>query len=170
MGSLNRVILIGSLGRDPEIRSMTNGDRVANLSLATSETWRDKSSGEKKEKTEWHRITIMNDNIVKVVENYAKKGSTLAIEGSLQTRKWTDKDGVEKYTTEVMVGRFNGSLTLLGGKEGSSDGFSDGGSESVARRGGGGGGQESSGGGHRSGAYDLNDDIPFARPAMDGEI
>lgn len=170
MGSLNRVILIGSLGRDPEIRSMTNGDRVANLSLATSETWRDKSSGERKEKTEWHRITIMNDNIVKVVENYAKKGSTLAIEGSLQTRKWTDKDGVEKFTTEVMVGRFNGSLTLLGGKEGASDSFSGEGSEGVARRGGGGGHSESTRGGSRASSYDLTDEMPFARQAGDGEI
>lgn len=164
MGSLNRVILIGSLGRDPEIRSMTNGDRVANLSLATSETWRDKSSGERKEKTEWHRITIMNENIVKVVENYAKKGSTLAIEGSLQTRKWTDKDGVEKYTTEIMIGRFNGSLTLLGGKESagqSDDGFSGGGAGRVSGGASGGGYSESTRGGDRAGSYDLNDDIPF---------
>ena len=114
-GSANKVILIGNLGRDPEIRSMPNGDRIANFSLATSETWRDKSSGERKEKTEWHRVSIFNDNIVKVVENYVKKGSTVYVEGSLQTRKWTDKDGVEKYTTEVIVGRFNGQLTMENG-------------------------------------------------------
>ncbi len=153
-GSLNRVILIGSLGRDPEIRSMTNGDRVANLSLATSESWRDKSSGEKKEKTEWHRVTIMNENIVKVVENYVKKGSLIALEGSLQTRKWTDKDGVEKYSTEVMIGRFNGSLTLLGGGDKSGPSSS------------GGGGAEGFSGGDRNRVrqegYDLNDEIPFA--------
>lgn len=115
-GSVNKVILVGNLGRDPEIRSMPNGDRVANLSVATSESWKDKSSGERKEKTEWHRVSIFNDNIVKVVEQYLKKGSTVYIEGALETRKWTDKDGVEKYSTEVKVGRFNGVLTMLGGK------------------------------------------------------
>lgn len=126
-GSVNRVILVGNLGRDPEIRSMPNGDRIANMSIATSETWRDKSSGERKEKTEWHRVSIFNDNIVKVVESYVKKGSTVYIEGQLQTRKWTDKDGIEKYTTEIIVGRFNGVLTMLGGKSegGSSDTSSD---------------------------------------------
>lgn len=146
-GSVNKVILVGNVGRDPEIRSFSNGDRVANLSLATSETWRDKSSGERKEKTEWHRVAIMNDNIVKVVESYVKKGSTIYVEGSLQTRKWTDKDGVEKFSTEVVVGRFNGQLTLLGGKpEGQAQGESYGGANKPS------GPRES---------YDLNDDIPF---------
>ena len=107
-GSVNKVILVGNLGRDPEIRSMPNGDRIANLSIATSETWRDKSSGERKEKTEWHRVVIFNDNIVKVVENYVKKGSTVYIEGALHTRKWTDQQGVEKYSTEIVVSRFKG--------------------------------------------------------------
>ena len=115
-GSVNKVILVGNLGRDPEIRSMPNGDRIANLSIATSETWRDKSSGERKEKTEWHRVVIFNDNIVKVVENYVKKGSTVYIEGALQTRKWTDQQGVEKYSTEIVVSRFKGELTMLGGR------------------------------------------------------
>jgi single-strand DNA-binding protein len=115
-GSVNKVILIGNVGKEPEIRTLNSGERVANLSLATSETWRDKASGEKKEKTEWHRVTIFNDNIVKVVENYVKKGSTLYIEGSLQTRKWTDNNGVEKFSTEVHIGKFRGELTLLGGK------------------------------------------------------
>lgn len=115
-GSVNKVILVGNLGRDPEIRTMPNGDRVANLSLATSETWRDNSSGERKEKTEWHRIVSFNEQIAKVAENYLKKGSTIYVEGSLQTRKWTDKDGVEKYSTEVVLDRFNGKLTMLGGK------------------------------------------------------
>ena len=105
-GSVNKVILVGNLGRDPEIRSMPNGDRIANLSIATSETWRDKSTGERKEKTEWHRVVIFNDNIVKVVENYVKKGSTVYVEGALQTRKWTDQQGVEKYSTEIVVSRF----------------------------------------------------------------
>lgn len=116
-GSVNKVILVGNLGRDPEIRTMPNGDRVANLSVATSESWRDKSSGERKEKTEWHRVSIFNDNIVKVAESYLKKGSTVYIEGQLETRKWTDKDGVEKYSTEVKVGKFNGVLTMLGSKQ-----------------------------------------------------
>lgn len=121
-GSVNKVIIVGNLGRDPEIRSMPNGDRVANLSVATSETWKDKASGERKEKTEWHRVTIFNDNIVKVVESYVKKGSTVYIEGALQTRKWTDQAGVEKYSTEIVVSRFKGELTMLGGR-------SDGGSQ-----------------------------------------
>lgn len=115
-GSVNKVIIVGNLGRDPEIRSMSNGDRVANLSVATSETWKDKASGERKEKTEWHRVTIFNDNIVKVVESYVKKGSTVYIEGALQTRKWTDQAGVEKYSTEIVVSRFKGELTMLGGR------------------------------------------------------
>ncbi|WP_313444533.1 single-stranded DNA-binding protein [Brevundimonas sp.] len=151
MGSINKVILVGNLGRDPEIRSMPNGDRIANLSIATSETWRDKSSGERKEKTEWHRVVIFNDNIVKVVENYVKKGSTVYIEGALQTRKWTDQQGVEKYSTEIVVSRFKGELTMLGGRPeggssgGSSDDYSQGFSTGRAPK-------ES---------YDLNDDIPF---------
>ena len=115
-GSVNKVILVGNVGKDPEIRTLNSGERVANISLATSESWRDKVSGEKKEKVEWHRVTIFNDNIVKVVENYVKKGSTLYVEGSLQTRKWTDNNGVEKFSTEVHIGKFRGELTLLGGK------------------------------------------------------
>lgn len=120
-GSVNKVIIVGNLGRDPEIRSMPNGDRVANLSVATSESWKDKTSGERKEKTEWHRVVIFNDNIVKVVEQYVKKGSTVYIEGALQTRKWTDQQGVEKYSTEIVVSRFKGELTMLGGKSDSGE-------------------------------------------------
>ena len=157
-GSVNKVILVGNLGRDPEIRTLNNGEKVANLSLATSEQWRDKSTGERKEKTEWHRVVIFNDNIVKVVENYLKKGSTIYVEGSLQTRKWTDQQGVEKYSTEVVIQRFNGQLTMLGGRDGGgssgggprdddySSGFSTGGANKPS------GPKES---------YDLNDDIPF---------
>lgn len=141
-GSINKVILIGNVGRDPEIRSMPNGDRIANLSIATSEKWRDKSSGEQKEKTEWHRVVIFNDHVVKVVESYVKKGSTIYIEGSLHTRKWTDKDGAEKYSTEVVVGKFKGEMTLLGGKP---EGERQGGGGSETQR----------------DSYDLNDDIPF---------
>ena len=162
-GSVNKVILIGNLGRDPEIRSLNNGERVAQLSIATSETWRDKSSGERKEKTEWHRVVIFNDNIVKVVENYLKKGSTVYIEGQLQTRKWTDNQGVEKYSTEVVIQRFNGQLTLLGGRDGGGQGAGSGGGSrdddySSGFSTGGGGANRPSGPKEN---YDLNDDIPF---------
>lgn len=115
-GSVNKVILVGNVGKDPEVRSLNNGDRVASFSVATSETWRDRSSGERKEKTEWHRISVFNDNIVKVVEQYVKKGTTVYLEGSLQTRKWTDNAGVEKFSTEIVLQKFRGELTLLGGK------------------------------------------------------
>src|SRR6202034_722292 len=117
-GSVNKVILVGNLGRDPEIRSTSGGQRVANFSLATSETWRDKNSGERKEKTEWHRIVIFNDRLVDVVEKYVKKGAKLYIEGALQTRKWTDNSGQERYTTEVVLQRFRGELTMLDGRQG----------------------------------------------------
>src|SRR5580704_4579246 len=115
-GSVNKVILVGNLGRDPEIRSLNSGDRVANLSLATSETWRDRNSGERKERTEWHRVVIFNDNLVKVAENYLKKGSKVYIEGQLSTRKFTDQSGAEKYSTEVVLQKFRGELTMLDGK------------------------------------------------------
>lgn len=116
MGSVNKVILIGHLGKDPEIRSFNNGGRVANLSVATSEQWKDKTTGEKKEKTEWHRVSVFNEKIVDVTEKYLKKGSQVYLEGSLETRKWTDKDGVEKYSTEIVLKNFNGVLTMLGSK------------------------------------------------------
>lgn len=150
-GSVNKVILVGNLGRDPEVRTMNNGDKVVNLSLATSETWKDKATGERKEKTEWHRVVVFNENIAKVCENYLKKGSTVYVEGSLQTRKWTDQSGVEKYSTEVVLQRFNGVLTILGGK---SDGGQERGvpAESAAQR----EGEQKS-----NYTYDLNDDIPF---------
>jgi single-strand DNA-binding protein len=115
-GSVNKVILIGNLGRDPEIRTLGSGDKVANLRLATTETWRDKASGERKEKTEWHSVVIFNDNIVGVVERYLKKGSSVYVEGALQTRKWQDKEGQDRYSTEVVIQRFNGQLTMLGGR------------------------------------------------------
>src|ERR1700743_349583 len=120
-GSVNKVILVGNLGRDPEIRTLNSGDRVANLSLATSETWRDRASGERREKTEWHRVVIFNDNLVKVAENFLKKGSKVYLEGSLQTRKWTDQSGVEKYSTEVVLQKFRGELTMLDGRSGGED-------------------------------------------------
>ncbi len=112
-GSVNKVILIGNLGKDPQVRSLNSGEKVVNFSLATSETWRDKATGERKEKTEWHNIVVFNENIGKVVEQYCKKGTKVYVEGQLQTRKWTDQSGVEKYTTEVVLQRFRGELTLL---------------------------------------------------------
>ena len=115
-GSFNRVILIGNLGRDPEIRSLSDGNRVANLTIATSENWKDKQTGERKEKTEWNRVSIFNDRLVDIAERYLHKGDKVCLEGTLQTRKWTDKDGQEKYTTEVVLTRFKGELVLLGSK------------------------------------------------------
>jgi single-strand DNA-binding protein len=112
-GSVNKVILIGNLGKDPQVRSLNSGEKVVNFTLATSESWRDKASGERKEKTEWHNIVVFNENIGKVVEQYCKKGTKVYVEGQLQTRKWTDQSGVEKYTTEIVLQRFRGELTLL---------------------------------------------------------
>jgi single-strand DNA-binding protein len=117
MGSVNKVILVGNLGADPELRRTQDGRAIANLRLATSESWKDKSTGERKEKTEWHRVVIFNDALSKVAEQYLKKGSKVYIEGALQTRKWTDKDGNEKYSTEVVLQGFNSVLTMLDGKE-----------------------------------------------------
>jgi len=115
-GSVNKVILVGNLGRDPEVRSMQDGNKVVNLSLATSERWKDRNSGEQRERTEWHRVVIFNENLARIAEQYLRKGSTCYIEGQLQTRKWTDQHGVEKYTTEVVLQRYRGELTLLGGR------------------------------------------------------
>ena len=127
-GSVNKVILVGNVGNDPEIRTFGNGGKVANLSIATSESWRDKSSGEKREKTEWHRVAIFNDGLVGIVERYVKKGTKLYIEGKLQTRKWQDRDGNDKYTTEVVLQGFGGTLTLLDSRNsgGSGGGYSGG--------------------------------------------
>jgi single-strand DNA-binding protein len=167
-GSVNKVILVGNLGRDPEIRSLQDGNRVCNLSLATSESWRDKNSGERKEKTEWHRVVIFNDNLVKIAEQYLKKGSTIYVEGALQTRKWTDQSGTEKYSTEIVLQRFRGELTMLGGRgdaggggggggPGPDDDHSYGGGGSAGGGGSGGGG----GGARRPPGPDLDDEIPF---------
>jgi single-strand DNA-binding protein len=161
-GSVNKVILVGNLGADPEIRTLTSGDRVANLRLATSETWRDRSSGERKERTEWHRVVIFNDNLVKVAESYLRKGSKVYVEGALQTRKWSDQSGQEKFSTEVVLQKFRGELTMLDGK-----------GEGGADRDEGGYGGASAGGGFSSGprqqssaprenfSADLDDEIPF---------
>lgn len=115
-GSLNKVVLIGNLGKDPEIRSTNDGKEIATFSLATTESWRDRTSGERKERTEWHRVVVFSDGLVNVIKNYVKKGSKLYIEGSLQTRKWTDNTGVEKYSTEVVLQNFNSSLIMLDNK------------------------------------------------------
>ena len=165
-GSVNKVILVGNLGKDPEIRRTQDGRPIANLSVATSETWRDKATGERKEKTEWHRVVIFNEGLCKVAEQYLKKGAKVYIEGALQTRKWTDQSGVEKYSTEVVLQGFNSVLTMLDGRSGGAGGGSYGddaggdfGSSSqssaprrrVAASAGAGGSRNS----------DMDDDIPF---------
>ena len=164
-GSVNKVILVGNLGKDPEVRRMQSGDAVVNFSLATSETWRDKSSGERKEKTEWHRVVIFNEGLCKVAEQYLKKGAKVYIEGALQTRKWTDQSGVEKYSTEVVLQGFNSTLTMLDGRSGgggsfggddSGDSFGSSGPVSSAPR----RAVASAGAGGR-GNSDMDDDIPF---------
>src|ERR1044072_1992710 len=124
-GSVNKVILVGNLGKDPEVRRMQNGNPVVNLSVATSENWRDKATGERKEKTEWHRVGIFSEGLAKVAEQYLKKGAKVYIEGQLQTRKWTDQSGVEKYSTEVVLQGFNSNLTMLDGGGGGGGSFSD---------------------------------------------
>ena len=162
-GSVNKVILVGNLGRDPEVRSTQDGNKIVNLSLATSERWKDKNSGEQRERTEWHRVVIFNENLGRIAEQYLRKGSTCYIEGQLQTRKWTDQQGVEKYSTEVVLQRFRGELTLLGGRADTTSGMMD--------SGGFGGGevgydQTPKTGGPASpppmrSANDIDDDIPF---------
>jgi single-strand DNA-binding protein len=165
-GSVNKVILVGNLGADPEIRRLNSGDPVVNLRIATSETWRDKNSGERKEKTEWHSVVIFNDNLAKVAEQYLKKGMKVYLEGALQTRKW-EKDGVERYTTEVVLQKFRGELQMLDsrgqGGEGQVGRSSDFGqsspNEGYSRGSGGGGGASRGGGGGAS--RELDDEIPF---------
>jgi len=153
-GSVNKVILVGNLGKDPEVRTLPSGDRVANLSLATSETWRDRATGERKERTEWHRIVIFNDNLVKVAENYLRKGSKVYIEGALQTRKY-EQGGVEKYSTEIALQKFRGELTMLDGKgEGGGSRDSDTGGYDAGPRNAGSGPKETF-------TADLDDEIPF---------
>jgi len=161
MAGVNKVIIVGNLGRDPEVKSFPNGGKVVNLRLATSETWKDKQSGERKERTEWHSVAIFNEALGGIAEKYLKKGSTVYIEGQLETRKWQDQSGADKYTTEIVLRPFNGTLTLLGG--GARDGgqASGGGDDNARSSGGagyGGGGSPNSGG-------SIDDEIPFA-PCM----
>lgn len=155
-GSVNKVILVGNLGRDPEVRTTQNGDKVVQLSVATSESWKDRNSGERKEKTEWHRVVLFNERLADVAERYLRKGSKVYLEGQLQTRKWTDKDGNEKYTTEIVLGKFRGELTMLDGRGGGGDdmavGSAAGPSDALPARGGSGSG---------GGGADLDDDLPF---------
>ena len=175
-GSVNKVILVGNLGRDPEIRSTNDGTRIANLALATSENWRDRNSGERKERTEWHRVVIFNERLVEIAEKYLRKGSKIYVEGALQTRKWTDNQGMERFSTEIVLQRFRGELTMLdagrggGAMEGGGD-YDDsymGGEQSrgSAASGGYGGGSScgSGAGGSRSRtpvSADIDDEIPF---------
>ena len=155
-GSVNKVILIGNLGRDPEVRHTQDGTAIVHLSVATSETWKDKASGERKEKTEWHRVVMFNERLGEIAQKYLSKGSKVYLEGQLQTRKWTDQNGVEKYTTEIVLGRFRGELTML-------DGRSEGRGDGAGYGGGGGGGGESGGpsGAPSGGGSELDDEIPF---------
>mgnify|MGYP003634662317 CR=1 FL=1 len=161
-GSVNKVILIGNLGRDPEVRSFQNGGKVCNLRIATSENWKDKNTGERREKTEWHTVAIFNEGLVRIAEQYLKKGSKVYIEGQLQTRKWQDQSGADRYSTEVVLQGFGGTLTMLDGRDGGGGGGGGGGYDQEG--GGYGGGSSSGGGGGRSGgggARDLDDEIPF---------
>lgn len=163
-GSVNKVILVGNLGRDPEVRSFQNGGKVCNLRIATSESWRDRNTGERKERTEWHSVAIFNENLAKIAEQYLKKGSKVYVEGALETRKWQDPSGQDRYTTEVVLRQFRGELTLLDGRDGGG--------------GGGGGGQgggydEGQAGGYGGGSYGGDRSGPAASPAradMDDEI
>ena len=179
-GSVNKVIIIGNLGRDPEVRSFQNGGKVVNLRIATSETWRDRNSGERKERTEWHSVAIFNEALAKIAEQYLRKGSTVYIEGALETRKWQDQSGQDRYTTEIVLRPYNGNLTLLGGRGdgGGSGGGGDYGGGQDDYQGGGysggasGGGRGGSGGGYSGGGSgggagggggraDMDDEIPF---------
>jgi single-strand DNA-binding protein len=151
-GSVNKVILVGNLGRDPEVRQTQDGRDIVNLNIATSESWKDRSTGERKEKTEWHRVVIFSEGLTNIAKSYLKKGSKVYIEGQLQTRKWTDKDGQEKYTTEVVLSNFNSTLTMLDGKSG---GGSEGGYSQASA------GAPASSGSSKPSAELLDDEIPF---------
>ncbi|WP_328598822.1 single-stranded DNA-binding protein [Sandarakinorhabdus oryzae] len=173
MAGVNKVILVGRLGKDPQTKNFPNGGSVVEFSLATSETWRDKATGERKEKTEWHNIVIRNENIGRVASQYLRKGSEVYIEGAISTRKWQDQSGQDRYTTEIVIGPFKGELALIGGREGGGGGMGGGGGRGADDFGGGGYGggapagggfgNAPAGGGKRPGAFDddLDDDVPF---------
>ena len=163
-GSVNKVILVGNLGRDPEVKSMQDGRSMVNMSVATSDTWRDRQSGERKERTEWHRVVIFNEKLAEVAQKFVRKGSKIYVEGQLSTRKWTDQSGQERYTTEVVIPRFGGALTMLDGRSGGegggggpAGGMDDDMGSSAPASGGGGGGRPAA----RGGKAELDDDIPF---------
>ena len=159
-GSVNKVILVGNVGKDPETRSFSNGGQVCSFSLATSETWRDKQSGERRESTQWHNIAIFNENLIKVVDNYVKKGTKLYIEGALQTRKWQDRDGNDRWTTEVVLQRFRGELVMLDSRGGGDRGGYDQ-SRNVSDYSTGGGARSASAQEGPSESFELDDEIPF---------
>ncbi len=171
-GSVNKVILVGNLGRDPEIRRTQDGRPIANLRIATSESWKDRNSGERREKTEWHSVVIFNENLCRVAEQYLRKGSKVYIEGQLQTRKWQDQQGQDRYSTEVVLQGFNGQLTMLDGRAGAGGGLAEGGQSDYEGDSGGFGGGSSEppkrssrggGGGSKGGGFDkpFDDEIPF---------
>lgn len=168
-GSVNKVILVGNLGADPEVKSFQNGGRLCNLRVATSESWKDKSSGEQRERTEWHQVVLRSDGLVGVAERFLRKGSKVYLEGQLQTRKWQDQQGNDRYTTEISIGGFDGKLVMLDGAKGggggagqsgggSGGGWNQGGGAPAAESGGNGGGWNQGGGGFDN---DLDDDVPF---------
>ena len=161
-GSLNKVMIIGNLGRDPEVRKLPSGDPVVNLRVATTETWRDKATGEKRDKTEWHSVAIFNENLARVAENYLRKGTRVFVEGQLQTRKWQDKDGQDRYSTEIVLQKFRGDIQILSakGEESSYRGAEESGGSFGGGGSGGSGGGPSSGGGARE-SFELDDEIPF---------
>ncbi|MCC6479026.1 single-stranded DNA-binding protein [Sphingorhabdus sp.] len=168
-GSVNKVILVGNLGADPEVKSFQNGGRIANLRIATSEDWKDRQTGEKRERTEWHQVVLQSDGLVGVAERFLRKGSKVYIEGQLRTRKWQDQSGNDRYTTEISVGGFDGKLVMLDGARGGQGGGNDGWGSGGASGGGGQGGGQSGGGwqggssGYGGGDFsdDLDDDVPF---------
>lgn len=167
-GSVNKVILVGNLGRDPEVRTFSNGGKVCNLRIATSETWRDKATGERKERTEWHSVAILNENLAKIAEQYLRKGSKVYVEGQLETRKWQDQSGQDRYSTEVVLRPFRGELTLLDGRDGGGQGGGGGGYRGGAQGGGYDEGPSYGGGAGAGGAApasggraDFDDEIPF---------
>ena len=168
-GSVNKVIIVGNLGRDPEVRSFPNGGKVVNLRIATSENWRDKQTGERKERTEWHSVAIFNENLAKIAEQYLRKGSTVYIEGQLETRKWQDQSGADRYTTEIVLRQYRGELTLLGGRgEGGGGGGGQGGYDDRggyddygSAPSGGGGASRGTDRAPSGGRSDIDDEIPF---------
>lgn len=160
-GSVNKVILVGNVGQDPEVRQFQNGGQVCSFSLATSENWKDKNTGERREKTEWHRISVFNEGLIRVIQSYVKKGSKLYIEGQLETRKWQDQSGADRYSTEVVLRGYGGNLTMLDSRNGDGGGRSISYDQSAGYSGGGGGGPRQMDGPAQDFSQDFDDEIPF---------